>query len=329
MAFRAEIAVSGLFIATIQGGEGERPESPTTVDVFSLKDRSRHGHRVYLNFLPDDVADAKDYSFNLGTDANGWHTITKGVAGTVIEIEAKVAGQVLKPDDLNPFEAKWSQDLSIPEEGALDWLPNLKDDFAIAEIAQIRKIGPDFNFWDRESNFMGMLRLPAGKLRSRAIIAHPAPFEGPAANFRHISQWVITRRFGNTGIAPHSNTKFLAEQLVWSLDGVDELTLRFGKDREITFDDAIRVLRGEEQVVRLSYTNLPTIGSVGRFGAPGHLSHFLDVEDSPASRDSSAGGCCCAPVDMVGLERNPDIPGGITNPSGSCPPAIIRIGGTT
>jgi len=160
-------------------------------------------------------------------------------------------------------------------ENAIDWIPDVRKELELDDAI----LSPDSL---EGSPYVARVRLPAGNIESRGL------FVSRDGTF---SSWT----FGDSEERP------LAEQFIWSRNGVERLHL--GIDG-IELDAELKQLRKAPPVVELAVTNLPREFKPKRFWAPNHFAMLNRVSASqripkpilPAAGGGVTHGGSCPPV---------------------------------
>lgn len=168
---------------------------------------------------------------------------------------------------------------------ALDWVPDPISDFGFP----LKTI--DLSTDDLESGrYVTEVLLPPGTITSRGLL---------------IARDGTLRKTFFDG----KPTGALAEQLVWSREKVESLTLFDAAKKPLRFDGVLLRQLGRPPVIRISFSNLPKLAEVGRYGRPQHL-ELYGLMTEPTSGSFPA------------LTADPDFGDG-TTPNGACPPSQV------
>jgi hypothetical protein len=258
MAFNVEVIFTGLGMVLLRSDE-KRPRKPRGVELLMLSSAGHHRHVPRLSFLVEDLARPQGENIDLHVAADGSPLVQKELTGQNLTL--KVEGT---PAD---FDIAWAEDASAVEPGpqapenALDWIPSAVDHYGLQEI-----IFPE----DPEAQKVYVTRivLEPGRLSSRKLLLDS---DGS------IARWNFTRN-GREVTAE----RVLAEQVVWSREGVDTLTVPLvegGETISYVFDSDLCEKRGEASpVITLAMTNLPDDGETGRFRDPEHFGAFRHLD---------------------------------------------------
>ncbi len=293
-AFTAQIVFTGLGMVVIHANR-RYSKNPSAAELLLVRN-NRYHHLPKVSFQLSDVADPmSDDVPDVRVDSDGAYLIEERLDGVDTEIQVEgvpaafEAVRVTHSDAVLPGPG-------APED-AIDWLPDVESDFGMSPIHL-----PEDGLLG--SPYIARVRLPAGRLSSRQL-------------FRTRSAEPEVWRFA-TG-----RRKALAEQWMWTRSGLTSLTLRLpsrnllqaGASQELaartyTLDGVHQLMQGNQLVVRIAITNLPSVARVGRARLPDHFRYLAPISSTA--------------TDLSRFEVRRTSAGPVTV-GGACPPARFEV----
>jgi hypothetical protein len=162
---------------------------------------------------------------------------------------------------------------------AIDWIPSIKDHYGIDDLKDLKSA----------NIFKTVISLPndKGRLSSRRLLWNKNG---------QIAKWTFGDR----------NRRVLAEQVVWTCDGVENVTVPL--ENNYVFKADPRTLCDEQvpRTITLAFTNLPGESKTGKYPNPEHYKKFYKLSRSEKPPRQ--------------LKRIPSI-GTSETLGGSCPPS--------
>jgi hypothetical protein len=259
--FTVEVYFTGLGVGLIRQ-DHSKPGHVTGVDLLlvdTTMDMTMPQHAPRLCFEVEDLAqtDAPDVQIP-GVSSTGMPLVSLNLKDTDVQIDITDAhkeptnGGTGSPSFIVEMAAA-NATMPGPQapENAVNWIPDSAADLGIADL-----IVPDGNV---APPYTTRVRLPAGKITSQRL------FFDEAGDFAKV-------QYGNAPAA-----RALADQLVWSRAGITSLSIA-GLDRSYQLDAALRKMRREEPIIRITVSCLPsTLDAPNRFRLPSHFRMFQMV----------------------------------------------------